>query len=210
MSTEGRSDAEFFGEYLNRTPVMCILRGFSTERTVELCLLAWSLGVDLVEVPLQGAESEEALLACAAMGEQAGHPVGAGTVVSDAVLRTAVRAGARFTVAPGYFPHVAASSRDAGLPHLPGVATATEIGAAQNDGFVWLKAFPANVLGPSWIRAMAGPFPAVRFVATGGIDVDNAQALIGLGCAVSLGSSFASADPERVRLLTGPPGISCR
>ena len=67
-------------------------------------------------------------------------------------------------------------------------------------GLTWLKAFPAAALGTGWISAMRGPFPDVRFVATGGIDSDNAAQFLAAGAgAVSLGSAFATADPAQVR-----------
>jgi 2-dehydro-3-deoxyphosphogluconate aldolase/(4S)-4-hydroxy-2-oxoglutarate aldolase len=65
-----------------------------------------------------------------------------------------------------------------GLPHLPGVATPTEVQRAPAAGFGWLKAFPAAQLGAGWITAMHGPFPEARCVATGGIDLSNAAGFL--------------------------------
>jgi 2-dehydro-3-deoxyphosphogluconate aldolase/(4S)-4-hydroxy-2-oxoglutarate aldolase len=195
-----RAAAEFFDARLSGR-VMVILRGTGAA-TVGLCEQAWSAGVELVEVPVQSDNDLVALRAAVAAGANIGRPVGAGTIVTADLLEAVAEAGAAFTVAPGLDPLVAASSLARGLPHLPGVATATDVHNAQRLDLPWQKAFPASVLGPAWIRALLGPFPAVRFVATGGIDVDNARDFLDAGCrAVSLGSSFADAPIEAVRSL---------
>lgn len=178
------------------SPVMAIFRGMTPQRTVELATLAWDLGLDCVEVPLQDEQSLRALEATVAAGSARGRRVGAGTVTTGERARLAAGAGAAFTVAPGFDPAVSRASIEAGLPHLPGVATASEVQQAMASGLTWLKAFPATVLGAGWFRAMAGPFPGASFVATGGIDADNAVGYLEAGArVVALGSALA--DPSQ-------------
>jgi 2-dehydro-3-deoxyphosphogluconate aldolase / (4S)-4-hydroxy-2-oxoglutarate aldolase len=198
------TDDEFFARYLRTPRVMAILRGYGPDRTLELCRQAWTLGIELVEIPVQSAADVESLRQAVVAGADLGRPVGAGTVVSPELVATAAAAGAAFTVAPGLDERVAATSRAAGLPHLPGVGTATEVHRALELGFTWQKAFPAAALGPGWVAAMLGPFPQVQLVATGGIDLANASSFLDAGAAaVSLGSAFATADAARVHHLTG-------
>ncbi|MFD4724007.1 bifunctional 4-hydroxy-2-oxoglutarate aldolase/2-dehydro-3-deoxy-phosphogluconate aldolase [Streptomyces seoulensis] len=181
-------------------PVMAILRGMPLEKSVELAVRAWELGIECVEVPVQSREAAEVLAAVAEAGAGRGRSVGAGTVTTTERLAWAVSAGAAFTVAPGLDAEVARASLDAGLPHLPGVATATDVQAARALGLDWLKAFPASVLGPDWFRAMRGPFPEVPFVATGGIDASNAAAYLAAGAkVVAVGSALD--DPTQLRSL---------
>jgi 2-dehydro-3-deoxyphosphogluconate aldolase / (4S)-4-hydroxy-2-oxoglutarate aldolase len=192
--------AEFFAAHLTRR-VMVILRG-TGPATVELCERAWSAGVELVEVPVQSEDDVVALRAAVAAGARQGRLVGAGTIVTTDLVDAVADAGAAFTVAPGLDPAIAVASRAHGLPHLPGVATPTDVQTGQRLNMPWQKAFPAAVLGPAWIRALRGPFPDVRFVATGGIDVNNARDFLAAGCrAVSLGASFADAPVDAVRAL---------
>jgi 2-dehydro-3-deoxyphosphogluconate aldolase/(4S)-4-hydroxy-2-oxoglutarate aldolase len=194
-----------FADHLDRTRVMTILRGHGVERTLELCRRAWDLGIALVEVPVQSDGDLDALRAAVRAGRDAGRAVGAGTVLTTALVEQVAAAGAAFTVAPGLDEDVLAASRAAGLPHLPGVATATEIHRATALGLVWLKAFPAAALGPSWFAAMRGPFPHVRLVATGGVDTANAAAFLEAGAAaVSLGSAFADAPEAELQALALP------
>jgi 2-dehydro-3-deoxyphosphogluconate aldolase/(4S)-4-hydroxy-2-oxoglutarate aldolase len=85
--------------------------------------------------------------------------VGAGTVRSAADAQAAALAGARFAVSPGYTPRWARPAATIGLPLLPGVATGSEIMAAQEDGYTELKFFPALQAGGSaMLKAWAGPF----------------------------------------------------
>lgn len=194
---------EFFEKQFATCPVMAILRGYSVERTLELCSLAWSLGITLVEIPLQNSDSLMALKESVLLATEGQHPVGAGTVVSVDLARQAHELGAAFTVAPGFAPDVAAESIELGLPHLPGVATATDVQTAERHGFNWQKMFPASLLGSGWISAMKGPFPRINFVATGGADVNNAQEFLDVGAAaVSLGSSFENGNPDSIRNLS--------
>jgi 2-dehydro-3-deoxyphosphogluconate aldolase/(4S)-4-hydroxy-2-oxoglutarate aldolase len=184
---------------------MVILRGFSPDRTVELARTAWAQGITAVEVPVQDDEAFRALAATVAAAREAGAVVGAGTVITGQQVAKVAQTGGAFTVSPGFDPRVSAASLAADLPHLPGVATPTEVQRAYVHGHRWLKLFPATVLTPDAVSALHGPFPAVRFVATGGVDVTNAHAFRAAGvAAVSLGSSFASASSADLQALVNP------
>lgn len=198
-TTNNPTDAaagKLFEDAFDALPLMAILRGFDVARTVEVSRRAWSAGIRLVEVPLQNETAEAALRAAVEAGTERGAVVGAGTVTTVERVERAARAGAGFTVAPGFSREVAEASLAAGLPHLPGVATASEIQQAEALGLGWLKAFPAADLGSGWIAAMHGPFPEARFVATGGMNLGNTMEFLTAGAsAVSLGSALA--DPEQ-------------
>jgi Entner-Doudoroff aldolase len=189
--------AAYFDEAFAGRPVMAILRGFPVARTVELAQRAWDNGITAVEVPIQTAEAVDALAAAVAAGAERGHGVGAGTVTTVEQVRQAADAGAVFTVAPGLDERIAAASAHAGLAHLPGVATASDVQRAVGLGLHWVKAFPAAVLGTAWFGAMRGPFPQVRFVATGGMDAGNAADYLAAGASVvAVGSALE--DPEQL------------
>ena len=179
-----------FDELLAGEAVVVILRGQSPERTLALAEAVWDAGAGIIEVPIQDPVALAALEITALAGRSRGHPVGAGTVLTPGQAEQARAAGAAFTVAPGFSPDVLAASTAAGLPHLPGVATATEVQRAVAAGCQWLKAFPASALGPAWFREMRGPFPGVSFVATGGITAATAGEFLAAGArAVGVGSA---------------------
>ena len=192
---------DWFERQFADTRVMVIMRGLDTDASLALAERVWAAGVRMVEIPIQTPAAVEALRVVAAAARGRGLVVGAGTVVSVDHVDAARDAGAAYTVSPGADEEVVRASLDAGLPTLPGVATATDIQRCARLGVRWLKAFPASTLGPGWITAMHGPFPGARFVATGGVDVGNAGEFLATGArAVSLGSALA--DPGQLAALS--------
>ena len=100
--------------------------------------------------------------------------VGAGTIVDTSQPKQAVAAGAQFLVSPGSTAGLRAAMRDTGLPHLPGVATVSEVLALLEDGYTEMKFFPAEAAGGApYLRAIHSPVPAARFCPTGGITPTN-------------------------------------
>ena len=185
------TDNSVFEEIFRDVPLMAILRGMGVERTLATATRAWELGITAVEVPVQTPTDVEALRVVAEAARERGLTVGAGTVVSLEHVRQAADAGAAFTVSPGFDVDVVRASHEAGMPALPGVATATEVQRAMAEGLTWLKAFPASLLGTGWFPAMRGPFPQARFVATGGMDSGNARSYLDAGVrVVAVGSAL--------------------
>jgi 2-dehydro-3-deoxyphosphogluconate aldolase/(4S)-4-hydroxy-2-oxoglutarate aldolase len=195
----------FSNDYFARTfaaqKVMAILRGFDPDRTVELCHIAWDAGIDVVEVPVQSETAYPSLAAAIVAARKRGKSIGAGTVVTAAQVERVAVLGATYTVAPGTSEQVIRASAVVGLPHLPGVASASEITTVLEHGLTWAKAFPSVLLGPAWIAAQrGGPFPQVSFVATGGVDASNAAGFLAAGARV-VGVGSALTDPDQLRLL---------
>jgi Entner-Doudoroff aldolase len=185
-----------FAEIFGKQRVMAILRGRPANETVEMAGRLWDAGVTTLEVPIGTPDAVEALRAAVRAGEPRGLTVGAGTVITPAQVRAAADAGARYTVAPGLDLSVLAASVAAGLPHLPGVGSATEVQRAWLAGCTWLKVFPAKALGAGWISAMHGPFPDARFVATGGLTVADIEPFLEAGASVvALGAALG--DPAQ-------------
>jgi 2-dehydro-3-deoxyphosphogluconate aldolase/(4S)-4-hydroxy-2-oxoglutarate aldolase len=151
-------------------------------------------GVRVLEVTLRTPAALDCIEAIAR--EVPDAIVGAGTVRSAADAQAARRAGARFAVSPGFTREVAQACRDAALPLLPGVATASEVMAANAEGFRFLKFFPATAAGGiPMLKALAGPFPDVVFCPTGGITPQTAPDFLALpNVAVCGGSWLTPAD----------------
>ncbi len=100
--------------------------------------------------------------------------VGAGTIVDTNQPKQAAAAGAQFLVSPGSTAGLRAAMRDTGLPHLPGVATVSEVLTLLEDGYTEMKFFPAEAAGgAAYLRAIHSPVPAARFCPTGGITPTN-------------------------------------
>ena len=117
--------------------------------------------------------------------------VGAGTVINGAQAKAAVEAGAKFIVSPGLSVDVAKVCEEAGIPYLPGCVTPTEIMQALELGITTLKFFPANVYGGlKALKALSAPFPQVRFLPTGGVDLTNINEFLAFEKIAAIGGSF--------------------
>jgi 2-dehydro-3-deoxyphosphogluconate aldolase/(4S)-4-hydroxy-2-oxoglutarate aldolase len=154
-----------------------VLQQVSDAVPVAEALLAG--GVKVLEVTLR---TDVALACIEAIARAVPEAVvGAGTIRSAADAKAALNAGSRFAVSPGYTAEVGAACREFGLPLLPGVATASEVMAAQADGLNFLKFFPAQQAGGiPMLKALGGPFPDVLFCPTGGITVETAPQFLAL------------------------------
>lgn len=117
--------------------------------------------------------------------------IGAGTVVNGEQAKQAIAAGASFIVSPGLSAEVARICQEADIPYLPGCVTPTEIMQALELGITTVKFFPANVYGGlSALKALSGPFPQVKFLPTGGIDLSNINEYLAFDKIVAVGGSF--------------------
>ena len=166
-------------ELASHGPVIPVIVLQRVQDAVPLAQALVAGGVRVLEVTMRTPVALQCIEAIARAVPQA--IVGAGTIRSAADARAAKSAGSAFGVSPGYTPAVGAACREAGLPLLPGVATAGEVMAAQADGLSFLKFFPATAAGGvPMLKALGGPFPDVVFCPTGGITLQNAAQFLAL------------------------------
>lgn len=159
-------------------------------------------GVTALELTLNEPEAA-ALAALEAVARHAeGGPlaIGAGTVLTTAAAGRALDAGATFLVMPHTDPELVAWAASRGVPAMPGAATPTEVLLGWRAGAAAVKAFPASVLGPTFLRELRGPLPDVAVMPTGGVTPENAAAFIEAGAiAVGLGGwLLGDAEPSGV------------
>jgi 2-dehydro-3-deoxyphosphogluconate aldolase/(4S)-4-hydroxy-2-oxoglutarate aldolase len=166
-------------ELVAHGPVIPVIVLQRAEHAVPMARALVAGGVRVLEVTLR---TPVALACMAAIAREVPEAiVGAGTLRSAADVRAARDAGCQFGVSPGYTPEIGAACREAQLPLLPGVATASEVMAANADGLAFLKFFPASAAGGvAMLKALAGPFPDVVFCPTGGITPETAAQFLAL------------------------------
>ena len=146
-------------------------------------------GINCAEITFRTACAAEAI----ALGakEFPDMNVGAGTVINAEQCEKALAAGAKFIVSPGLSPAVAKICNEHGVPYYPGCVTPTEIMAALELGITTVKFFPANVYGGlKAMKALAGPFPQIKFIPTGGIDATNLDEYLAWEKIAAVGGSF--------------------
>jgi 2-dehydro-3-deoxyphosphogluconate aldolase/(4S)-4-hydroxy-2-oxoglutarate aldolase len=126
------------------------------------------------------------------LGERA--LVGVGTVLDADTCRAAIAAGAEFVVSPICRAEIVTAAHALDRPVMLGAYTPTEAQLAHEAGADFVKLFPADTLGPSYIKALLAPLPHLRIVPTGGVDVDTAGDFLKAGCAaLGVGSALVSA-----------------
>ncbi len=176
---------------LARCRVMPVIVLEELAHAVPLARALVAGGLPVLEVTLRTPVALDGLRAI--RREVPGAVVGAGTITSPADLDAAMDAGASFGVSPGATPALLAHARTRGLPFLPGVMTPSEVVQALAHGFSALKFFPAEAAGGiRMLKSLAGPFPAVRFCPTGGIDAANAAAYLALPNVACVGGSWVA------------------
>ena len=117
--------------------------------------------------------------------------IGAGTVINAEQCEAALKAGATFIVSPGCSPTVATVCKERNIPYYPGCVTPTEIMAALEFGITTVKFFPANVYGGlKALKALAAPFPQIKFIPTGGVDRNNIDEFLAFDKVAAIGGSF--------------------
>lgn len=159
-------------DVMELAPVIPVLVVDRVEDAVPIAQALVAGGLPALEVTLR---TPAALDAIREMVQVEGAVVGAGTVLNPAQLDAAMAAGARFIVSPGLTEPLGRAAIDAGVPFLPGTASASDIMRGMDMGLSHFKFFPAATSGglPS-LRALAGPFHTARFCPTGGITAQSA------------------------------------
>lgn len=189
MSIQNQDPRPEWEARLTTNPILPVVKINQLEHALPLADALLEAGFKSCEIVLR---SEAALGAIERIASQRPELfTGAGTIVSPDQVAAASDAGAQFCISPGLSEEMVTAAADAGLPLIPGVATASEILLAQRLGLGFLKFFPAEAQGgPAWLEAMAAVFPDVRFCPTGGIRLELLDAYLKLSNTPCVGGSW--------------------
>lgn len=196
MSTRNVASEDVIAQILE-TRVITVLRGFTPDQALRAGRAFAESGVCVLEVSLV---DPHALASIEQLREDLDDRclVGAGTVLTEADAEAALAAGADFLFSPGLNRGVMAVAEMRNVLAIPGVLTASEITSALALGAQLMKLFPAEPLGPGYLKQMMGPFPDIRMIPTGGVSKANAAAYLEAG-AVALGTGTSVANPGWAR-----------
>ncbi|MEM6884552.1 MAG: bifunctional 4-hydroxy-2-oxoglutarate aldolase/2-dehydro-3-deoxy-phosphogluconate aldolase [Verrucomicrobiota bacterium] len=152
--------------------VIAILRGdYSADEFVAIGQALHAGGISVLEITLNSSHVEAGIPALLESNPEL--TVGAGTVRTAAQVEQAHQLGAQFLVSPNFDATAIQRSQELGLLHFPGVFTPSEAEVAFRAGCSAVKIFPANDLGPGYLRAIRAPLNDIDFVPTGGVDLHN-------------------------------------
>lgn len=174
--------------------IVVILRGDFGGRETDIVAVLQTVGVNAVEVTLN---SPNALAMIEQLAKRFGTQmaVGAGTVLRVSEVEQAAATGAQFIVSPNRNAEVIAATKRLDLVSLPGCFTPSEIVEALDAGADAIKIFPANTLGPGYVKAVRAPLNDIRLVPTGGVTPEKAREYFAAGAwAVGVGSELVGKD----------------
>lgn len=179
--------------HLTNPGIIAVVRAQSAEQVPPLTEALLKGGVTTVEITMTTPNAIEAIRhATREFSKEA--LIGVGTVLNESTCQSALDAGAQFVVSPiGRFSLVP-MAHSAGKPVMLGAYTPTEAQAVHESGSDFVKLFPADSLGASYIKALRAPLPHLRIVPTGGVDVGTVADFLKAGCAaLGVGSALVSA-----------------
>ena len=188
-----------FLNQFRQNPFLGIARGLPSEQAANCALACENAKLKFIEVPLNTANAAYALKKLCEEGEKRKLIVGAGTIITEQDLQTALDCGAKFIVAPGINPVVIQKCSEKNIPCIPGALTPTEIMQAIALGAAAVKVFPVSALGgEKYIKELRGPFKNIPLLACGGVRESNVKDYFEAGCDfVSFGASiFSVSDME--------------
>jgi 2-dehydro-3-deoxyphosphogluconate aldolase/(4S)-4-hydroxy-2-oxoglutarate aldolase len=196
--------------------IVAILRANSGEQLVHVARALLEGGIDVIEVTFTVPRALEII---AEVKQVLGSKIllGAGTVLDPETARAALLAGAEFLVSPTVNVDVIRICQRYSKLVMPGAFTPTEILTCWEAGADVVKVFPADVGGPAYLKAVAGPLPQIRLLPTGGVDLTTIGPFLKAGaCAVGLGSQLVekkaveTGDFARIRSLAEQYGAAVR
>ncbi len=187
-----RSLSEIIAQ-LTQPGIIAVVRAQTAEQVPPLTDALLAGGVLAVEITMTTPNAIQAIRdARSRFGDRA--LLGVGTVLDADTARAALDAGAEFVVSPILQTDLVAVAHRAGKPVMLGAYTPSEAQAAHQAGSDFIKIFPADGLGPGYIKAIRAPLPHLRIVPTGGVELANAADFIRAGCAaLGVGGALVSA-----------------
>lgn len=177
---------------LTNPGIIAVVRAQKAEQVLPLSEALLAGGVGAIEITMTTPDAIAAIReASRRLGDRA--LIGVGTVLDRDTCQGAMEAGAQFVVTPVLRTEFVSLAQAAQRPLMLGAYTPTEAQRAHEAGADFIKIFPADSLGPKYVKALRAPLPHLRIVPTGGVDVGNVGDFFKAGCAaVGVGSSLVS------------------
>ena len=169
--------------------LVAIVRVSRPELTLPLAKALVAGGIRAVELTMS---IPNALEAVRTIDRELGDKIllGVGTVIDADTCRAAIDAGAKYIISPITRLSLVAAAHALDRPVMLGAYTPTEAQAAHEAGSDFVKIFPADTLGPSYIKSLLAPLPHLKIIPTGGVNLDTMEAFLVAGSA-ALGTGSA-------------------
>jgi 2-dehydro-3-deoxyphosphogluconate aldolase / (4S)-4-hydroxy-2-oxoglutarate aldolase len=159
-------------ELLKTAGLIAVIRGPSQDLTLKMVDALVKGGVKGIEITYSTPNTAEVVKA---LEKTFGNQIilGMGTLTRVNQVEEAKNAGATFLVSPMCEPSLCKEMAASGLACMMGAVTPTEVFQAFTLGSDVVKLFPGSLLGPSYVKALKGPFPQIPLMPTGGVSASN-------------------------------------
>ena len=165
---------------IEKEKLIVIVRGVEREYIIPLAEAMYAGGIRLMEITYDasGKTSDEVTAENIALltkhfGER--MIIGAGTVLTEKQVELTKNAGGRFIISPNTDVKVIGKTKALGMVSIPGALTPTEAQTAHLAGADFVKLFPLDAMGASYLKAITAPLSHIKFLAVGGIDETNME-----------------------------------
>ncbi|MFC9129429.1 bifunctional 4-hydroxy-2-oxoglutarate aldolase/2-dehydro-3-deoxy-phosphogluconate aldolase [Streptomyces sp. NPDC057099] len=177
-----------------RTGALLIVRLDSAEEALAVSEAAIEGGVRALEITLSVPGALDVISKLSERYGKDGVVIGAGTVLDEQAAHACVSAGANLLVSPNLNPAMIAAANRYQAVTVSGAFTPTEIVDTMQAGADIVKLFPAEFMGPEYVRTVKAPLPQAPLMPAGGVSPDNVKAWFDAGVvAVGVGSSVTKA-----------------
>ena len=182
--------------------IIVIVRGVEREALIPLAEALYKGGIRLLECTFDAKgeiADEEIADRIRMLAEHFGDrmEIGAGTVLSERQVELTRAAGGKFIISPDVNSAVIKKTKSEGLVSIPGALTPTEAVTAHRAGADFVKLFPVGRMGAGYIKDLAAPLSHIRFLAVGGVDLDNMDEFFSAG-AVGIGIASSIVDKKLI------------
>jgi 2-dehydro-3-deoxyphosphogluconate aldolase/(4S)-4-hydroxy-2-oxoglutarate aldolase len=173
--------------------LVAVVRAQNSDQAARIAAACIGGGVGAIEITFTVPGAAAVIADLAKSDASRAILVGAGTVLDPETARVAILAGARFIVSPALNAETARLCNRYQIPYMPGAGTVGEVIAALECGSDMVKAFPGEILGPGFVKAVTGPLPQASLMPTGGVNLENVGEWIRAGSvAVGVGGNLTA------------------
>ncbi|MDR0696707.1 MAG: bifunctional 4-hydroxy-2-oxoglutarate aldolase/2-dehydro-3-deoxy-phosphogluconate aldolase [Christensenellaceae bacterium] len=179
---------------IDENKLVGVIRGASATKAIELANHLVKNGVKIIEITFTTPKAYDAIATLSEKYLSTEVLIGAGTVLDAQTARIAILNGAEFIVTPSVCLDVVKICNRYSTAVIPGIQTPTDLISVLEYGIDFVKLFPSNIMT---LKSLRGPFPNVKFMATGGISKDNLRDWLDAGVnAVGAGSELCMPDAD--------------
>lgn len=173
--------------------LIAVVRADSEDQALRIAQACREGGVAALEITFTVPGASKVIERLANEYHGGGILIGAGTALDPETARVAILAGAQFVVSPSLNVETSKLCNRYDIPYVPGAMTIKEVVEGMESGAKLIKAFPGEILGPAFIKAVRGPLPHARMVPTGGVGIENVAQWIKAGsAAVGVGGNLTA------------------